>query len=201
MIDSLAASVDLVVGLGNPGPEYGASRHNVGFMVVDELMRRFDAGPWRRRHRSDLASAERGRKIWLAKPMTYMNRSGTALVALLHGLDIEPERTLVVVDDIDLPLATLRLRPNGGPGTHNGLRDLVANIGLGFPRLRLGVCGEEPWPDLAEYVLAPFADHEQELVDGQIAKAADAAEAALFVGIGEAMNQFNQKPEPAAPAS
>jgi PTH1 family peptidyl-tRNA hydrolase len=124
--------------------------------------------------------------------MTYMNRSGAAVAALAERFELEPEAILVVVDDIDLPLGRLRIRRSGGPGSHNGLRDIVDCIGSDFPRLRVGVCGEEPWDDLAEYVLSPFTQDEVRQVEETVKRAADAVFAAIRLGIGQAMNQFNR---------
>jgi PTH1 family peptidyl-tRNA hydrolase len=128
----------------------------------------------------------------LAKPMTYMNRSGIAVAAMTEALAIPPEELLVVVDDIDLPVGRLRLRPSGGAGSHNGLRDIVAAIGTSFPRLRIGVRGEAPWDDLADYVLAPFTSDEEQQVVAVIERAAEAVLAAVNLGLAPAMNQFNR---------
>ena len=106
-------AVELVVGLGNPGEEYEATRHNVGFRVVDEIARRLRAGTWERRFHSEVAAISKGRRVWLAKPRTFMNRSGSAVASLLEGLGIPPSHALVIVDDVDLPLGRLRLRPSG----------------------------------------------------------------------------------------
>ncbi len=185
-------AVELVVGLGNPGEEYRQTRHNVGFRVVDEIARRLRAGAWERRFFSEVAATSRGRRVWLAKPRTFMNRSGTAVASLLEGLGIAPADALVIVDDVDLPLGRLRLRPSGGAGTHNGLRDIVEHVGTGFARLRLGVRGEAPWKDLAEYVLSPFDADESALADEMIKQAADAVAVSVFEGLGRAMNRCNQ---------
>lgn len=186
--------IELVVGLGNPGEEYAGTRHNVGFEVVDEVARRLRAGSWERRHSSDVAASTRGPRVWLAKPRTFMNRSGKAVASLLEGLGIPPSSMLVIVDDVDLPVGRLRLRPSGGPGTHNGLRDIVDAVGPGFARLRLGVRGETPWHDLAEYVLSPFEEEERPAVEEMIKLAADAVTVSVFEGLGRAMNRFNQPP-------
>lgn len=188
-------AIELVVGLGNPGSEYAASRHNVGFRVVDELARRHPAARWRRRLGSTAAVAAAARHLTLAKPVTYMNRSGRAVVRLLHRHRLEPSQLLVVVDDVDLPLGSLRLRARGGPGTHNGLRDICSLIGEGFPRLRVGVRGEQPWQDLAEYVLAPFTPTEEELVADMVRRAADAVQTAVTGGVERAMSDFNRRAE------
>jgi peptidyl-tRNA hydrolase, PTH1 family len=189
-------AIELVVGLGNPGAEYAASRHNVGFRVVEELARRFGAGRWRRLGPSLVISATCGRPVVLAQPQTFMNCSGTAVWSLCTALSLPPQSLLVVADDVDLPIGRLRLRPSGGAGTHNGLRDVVAAIGAAFPRLRVGVRGDEPWQDLADYVLAPFLTAEEEVVSATVVRAADAAVATIVDGLDAAMNRFNRAPAP-----
>jgi PTH1 family peptidyl-tRNA hydrolase len=188
-------AVELVVGLGNPGAEYAATRHNIGFRVVDELARRRTSTRWAREGPSLVAVVELGRRVVLAKPETFMNRSGTAVLTLATVLGVEPSSILVVADDIDLPLGRLRLRRSGGPGTHNGLRDVVAALGTNFPRLRVGVRGELPWHDLADYVLAPFAPDELERADLTGQRAADAVEVALREGLDPAMERYNRPAE------
>jgi len=131
-------------------------------------------------------------RILLSRPLTFMNRSGDAARWLLGEYGLTPESMLVVVDDVDLPLENLRLRRSGGPGTHNGLRDLCDEVGTGFPRLRVGVRGADMEGDLADYVLSPFADDEIEAAKGSVTRAADAVEAALRDGFESAMNAYNR---------
>jgi PTH1 family peptidyl-tRNA hydrolase len=181
-----------VVGLGNPGAEHAPTRHSVGFMVVDEMARRWRLTGWRHRDRSLMVRRAGGRPTLLVKPQTYMNLSGDAVALLCAQENLDSAECLVVVDDVELPLGQLRLRESGGPGTHNGLRSIVDAIGEGFPRLRLGICGEHPWDDLAEYVLTPFDDDEKESVATMVKRAADCIEATLRVGIVRAASQFNQ---------
>jgi len=183
---------ELVLGLGNPGARYAETRHNVGFRVVDELARRHGLGSWERYLLGDLRSLNLGRGVIVVKPMTYMNLSGGTFRWVLDRFSLEPEQALVVVDDIDLPLGRLRLRKHGGPGTHNGLRDLCDAAGRGYPRLRVGVRGEEPWDDLAAWVTAPFEREELEVVDRAVARAVDAVETVINRGFDAAMNEFNR---------
>jgi PTH1 family peptidyl-tRNA hydrolase len=185
-------AIELVLGLGNPGSRYAETRHNVGFRVVDELARRRGFGVWDRHPLCDLTPLAIGGGVIAGKPMTYMNRSGAAFAWLMDRFDLEPERILVVVDDIDLAIGRLRLRKHGGPGTHNGLRDLCEAVGSGFPRLRVGVRGEAVWDDLAAYVTEPFEDDELEPVAAAVTRAADAVEAVLTDGLDAAMNRFNR---------
>jgi PTH1 family peptidyl-tRNA hydrolase len=189
-----------VVGLGNPGAEYAATRHNAGFAVVDEMARRWRMDSWRTRYRSRVARRSGGRPTWLVKPQTFMNLSGEAVSLFCEGEEFTPRQCLVVVDDVELPLGQLRLRQSGGPGTHNGLRSLADALGEGFPRLRLGIRGEHPWDDLAEYVLAPFEKDERETVAAMVKRAADCVEAVLRLGVPRAATQFNQA-SPAASAT
>ncbi|MEW6337183.1 MAG: aminoacyl-tRNA hydrolase [Acidobacteriota bacterium] len=188
--------IGAVVGLGNPGPEYALTRHNVGFRVVDELARRWRASVFSHRYRALVARRAGGRRLLLVKPQTYMNLSGDALRLLCDGEALKPEQCLVVVDDVELPLGQLRLREAGGAGTHNGLRSIVERLGEGFPRLRVGVAGESPWRDLADYVLAPFEGPEEEAVGESLVRAADCVEMALHAGLARAATRFNRNPAP-----
>jgi len=172
-----------------------ATRHNVGFMVVDRLASRHCGGPWAEPGPYRLCPLP-GRPELLAQPLTYMNRSGTALLLLTTTYALTPEQVLVVVDDIDLPLGRLRLRPSGGPGSHNGLRDIVDAIGPAFPRLRLGVRGDEPWDDLADYVTSDFETPELPALEPLLDRACDAVEHVLAKGLAAAMNEFNRVVDP-----
>jgi PTH1 family peptidyl-tRNA hydrolase len=183
-------AVDLVLGLGNPGARYAETRHNVGFRVADGLVQRIDPGRWDRFPLCELRMLAGG--LIIAKPLTYMNRSGEALGWLLERFAIEPAAALVVVDDLDLPLGRLRLRMRGGPGTHNGLRDLCRVVGPDYPRLRVGVRGERMADDLAAWVTSPFGEDELDTAERAIVRATDAVEAVLTDGLESAMNEFNR---------
>lgn len=183
-----------IVGLGNPGAEYADTRHNVGFRVADALAGRWRAADWRHRFGSLVARRGGARPVWLVKPQTFMNLSGRAVAALCRGVGLEPGQVLVVVDDVDLPLGSLRLRAGGGAGTHNGLRSVVDSVGEGFPRLRLGVRGGSAWRDLADYVLSPFEDGEWEEVAAMVGRACECVETALHEGLGRAASGFNAPP-------
>ncbi len=188
-------AIDLVLGLGNPGPQYARTRHNVGFEVAAEVLRRRGREEWMQRFSCELAVIAPGRMVVVARPLSFMNRSGAAARRLLAEFEVRVEDTLVVVDDVDLPLGTLRIRVSGGPGTHNGLRDLCDALGAGFPRLRVGVGGAEQRADLAEYVLSPFSPDEQTRADAAVQRAADAVEVALRDGLERAMNTYNRPPK------
>ena len=175
----------LVVGLGNPGPEYEWTRHNVGFHVVERLATEEKAifEPARRLPGNDgstgftFARSQRYDALY-AKPLTYMNLSGTAVTALARTLQLEPGSILVVYDDLDLPLGRLRIRPFGGPGTHNGMRSIVASLGTDrFPRLRVGIGAART--DAARHVLERFSDAEMPDAEISVAEAADAIRAWL----------------------
>jgi PTH1 family peptidyl-tRNA hydrolase len=185
-------SIELIVGLGNPGSRYAATRHNLGYRVVDELARRHFADPWARARLCELSAARFGPRLLLAKPTTFMNSSGEAVEWMLGHLEMEPQQMLVVLDDVDLALGSLRLRRSGGPGTHNGMRDICRKIGPEFPRLRLGVRGGDPLDDLADYVLSPFPPEDLSLVERLIIRAADAVESAVRDGVERAMSAFNR---------
>ncbi len=185
-------SIRLVLGLGNPGPTYADTRHNMGYRIVDELGDRCGVGDWQREPLADLRRLDLGVGVVAAKPLTYMNRSGTAMAWLLERFAVEPDDILVVVDDLDLSIGRLRLRRRGGPGTHNGLRDICDVVGQGFPRLRVGVGGDTVPGDLAAWVTAPFEAHEQGAAERAVHRAADAVEAIVRDGFAAAMNLFNR---------
>ena len=191
----------LIVGLGNPGKEYRETRHNVGFMVADELARRHQL-TWAMAPAQvpETFVAKRfGEPAWmLAKPLTYMNRSGEAVAALARYYDIAPTDLLVVVDEADLPFTRLRARARGSAGGHNGLKSVIAGLGsTDFPRLRLGVGRGGGRRELADHVLAKFEKGEQADLETFIARAADAAEMFAVADIGKVMNTYN--PDPTEP--
>lgn len=188
-----------MAGLGNPGPDYEQTRHNVGFEVVDRLAEA--AGIAVRRHECR-ALTGRGRidgaPVLLAKPMTYMNASGEAIFGLLKKTQTDPEDLLVVVDEVDLPLGILRLRPRGSSAGHNGLKSVEACLGTReYPRLRIGVRGPHysRERDLGDYVLDRFSRSERAAVDEALDRAAEAVRVWATRGIREAMNRFNAAPE------
>jgi|SRR5688572_24849793 len=184
----------LIVGLGNPGREYRDTRHNAGFMVVDEIARRH-ALNWAMAPAqvpdSHVAKRFGTEPVLLAKPLTYMNLSGDATAGLLRYYDVDPVDLLIVVDDIDLPFGRLRARPSGSAGTHNGLRSVVGRLGIEVPRLRVGVGRGDARRDLADHVLAKFEPAEREQLESVITRAADAAEMFAAEGIVKVMNTYN----------
>jgi PTH1 family peptidyl-tRNA hydrolase len=187
----MASGAKIIVGLGNPGRNYANTRHNLGFMVVDELARRGGDGSARKRFRSAVMEARlpAGKTI-LVKPQTYMNESGHAVREVLNWYRAEPDRLLVVVDDLDLPFGQLRIRGNGSAGGHNGLRSIIGQLGTQeFPRLRIGI-GRGPRQARA-HVLSHFAPSEQQRLPALIDAAADVVELWMTEGIIAAMNQVN----------
>ena len=184
----------LIVGLGNPGREYRDTRHNAGFMAVDELARRHGL-TWAQAPAQlpDAFVAKRFAPVpvMLAKPLTFMNRSGAGVAALVRYYGIEPGDLLVVVDDIDLPFGRLRARASGSGGTHNGLRSVVEHMGPEFCRLRVGVGRGDARRDLADHVLSKFEPAEREQLESVITRAADAAEMFAAEGIITVMNTYN----------
>jgi len=185
----------VVVGLGNPGEGYAATRHNVGFQVASRLAKRARAEFAVKAADSRIAEgAMDGLRVAIARPQTFMNDSGRAIRKLLDRYRTPPEALFVVYDDVDLPLGKIRLRERGGPGTHNGMRSIVGAIGEGFPRLRVGVAPADPTAavgDLTQHVLTPFDADEREAAEAAIARAAEAVEVALRDGIRRAMDRFN----------
>ncbi len=185
----------VVVGLGNPGPEYETTRHNVGFLVVDLL-----SGRWNRRFRSGpgdslVASAElQGNPVLLMKPLTFMNNSGSAVADVLRQYDPGPASLLIILDDFALPIGALRLRPRGSDGGHNGLASIIEHLGTDeVPRLRCGIGRDAPPPGtaMADFVLSRFDAGEEDTVRDMIARAADAVTEFVIGGIDSAMNRFN----------
>jgi len=190
--------VKLIVGLGNPGPRYRDTYHNVGFDVVDTLARRhavaFGSSP------ADALTARvrgLGDEVWLAKPLTFMNLSGRAVADLLRFYKIAPPDLLAVVDDVALPTGRLRIRRRGSAGGHNGLKSIVECLGTDeFPRLRVGVGRGDPRRDLADHVLTRIPAAERVALEAAVERAADAADTFIARGIEAVMNEYNRDPSP-----
>ena len=189
----------LIAGLGNPGRRYAGTRHNIGFVVADELAKR---------HGADWEAAPRGiealvarvtsgfsrKHVLLAKPLTFMNLSGQAIVGLLQFYKIELGDLLIVVDDVNLELGRLRIRSRGSAGGHNGLKSIIASLGTDeFARLRIGVGRGDDRRDLADHVLATFDANERAIVAETVSRSADAGELFIAEGIGPVMNRYNRK--------
>jgi peptidyl-tRNA hydrolase, PTH1 family len=183
----------LIVGLGNPGARYESTRHNCGFMVVEELARRAQARFKERESEALIARATLdSQRVLLAKPQTFMNESGIAVSGLKRAYDVALENVLVMTDELALPLGTIRLRRSGSAGGHNGLKSIIARLGTDdFPRLRLGIGSEHPVEDAAAYVLAEFPRKEREALSEMVARAAEAVQDLLTNGIDHAMSKHN----------
>ena len=187
------SSIRLVAGLGNPGSEYAATRHNIGFMVVDQLVAQFGS-TWEKSTKWDALMAKCG-NVFLAKPMSYMNRSGYALLQMAQFYKIQTSEILVVLDDTALPLGRLRLRASGGPGGHNGLESVIVQFGTEeIPRLRIGI-GEAPPAASVDYVLGRFFEEEKPIVRSAIDRAVEAVKCAIDNNLISAMNIFNKTEE------
>lgn len=183
----------LIVGLGNPGPEYADTRHNVGFRVVEALAER--VGIALDDHAGEVVLGEgqlEGRDVVLAKPLTYVNRSSLAVRQLLRRYDIEPKALLVIMDDLHLPVGSIRLRPGGSAGGHNGLQDIIDRLGTDrIPRLRLGIGSDFRQGEQAAYVLSSFTREQRPLIEDAIAQSCRAVETFVEEDVQTAMNRFN----------
>ena len=195
----------LIVGLGNPGEKYRRTRHNAGFMVVDELAQRFrqaDAEAELIPEKIDDAWAVKtefaGERVVLMKPQSFMNRSGPVVEAALRYFNVEPDSLVVVSDDVALPFGSLRIRARGSHGGQNGLRSIIESISSEeFARLRFGIGAAEPVLDLAGFVLSDFSDGEVLRVQDMVSRACDGIAAIIEHGVEHAMNTFNgQKAQP-----
>ena len=193
----------VIAGLGNPGTEYEATRHNAGFWLVDELARRY-GGSFRSESKF-IAEICRirvdGDELWLIKPMNFMNRSGGPLRKFLDYYKLDVATLLVAHDEIDLPVAALRLKEGGGHGGHNGLRDSIACLGAGFYRLRIGVAHPGHRDQVVPYVLRAAPSGEQQELDAAIDRAADVVPTMLSRGFQVAMNEINRREPASKPAT
>lgn len=188
----MASFSRLVVGLGNPGPEYEGTRHNVGFRVVDALADRLRVS-FERTHGSLVASGQyKNRAIGLAKPLSFMNRSGEAVAPLCEYYALDADDLIVVVDDLHLSVGTLRLRPGGSSGGHNGLENVAKHLGTTtFPRLRIGIGNDFDDGQQVDYVLSPFSAQQEQQVQEAIDDAAEALLTVIREDLDTAMNRFN----------
>jgi PTH1 family peptidyl-tRNA hydrolase len=183
----------LIVGLGNPGRKYEGTRHNVGFAAVDLLAGRHGVS-WESARAEALIGKWRAENTLIAKPLTFMNLSGQAVLDLLQFYKIDPQDLLVIVDEAQLDLGRLRARPSGSSGGHNGLKSVIGVLGTeNFPRLRIGVGRGDARRDLGDHVLARFDPAEMPVIDEAVQRAADAAETFVREQIVAVMNAYNRK--------
>ncbi len=184
----------LIVGLGNIGPEYADTRHNIGFMVLDYLARKYEGNFDVSRHAFVTEIKTKGRTFVLVKPTTYMNLSGKAVGHYLSSLKLTPDQMLVITDDIAIPFGKLRIRAKGSAGGHNGLKHIEQTLGHNnYPRLRFGVGDNFHKGKQVDYVLDKFGEEEQPELQTLIEKAADAVIAFGTIGLERTMNQYNTK--------
>jgi len=188
----------LIVGLGNPGKKYEATRHNVGFDTAQRLAQRHAAGSGRSKFEGELRECQiGGERTLLLVPHTFMNLSGRSVRQTVDFFKLVPDNVLVVCDDFHLPLGTIRLRPQGSDGGQKGLADIIAQLTTNeVPRLRIGIGPVPQQWDPADFVLGRFDTQQRELVDEQIERSCEAAEVWIREGITEAMNQFNRGQTP-----
>lgn len=204
ILSAMNANIFLVVGLGNPGPDYATTRHNAGFLVVDELARRLGASAFQDKWQADYAQLDLwGNRILFIKPNTFMNVSGKAVVRYVSFYKVDPERLLVIHDDLDMSPGRLKLVVGGGAGGHNGIRSIVEWLGtIGFMRLKVGIGrpgkkeAHSQMP-VERYVLAPFSPEERELLDSRMDSVEKGFEYLVCDGRAKAMNLLNSiKTEP-----
>jgi PTH1 family peptidyl-tRNA hydrolase len=188
----------LIVGLGNPGPEYELTPHNMGFLAVDGIAERAGIRITRPEAKSYIGRGKlAGEEVILAKPQTMMNLSGFAVRRLLEKYECDPAEMIVLTDEVDLPWGMLRIRERGSGGTHNGLKSIVAALGTGeFIRVRLGIRPEKIWGDLRDYVLKKLGRAEREIAALMVADTTEAVEIILTDGVSKAMTKFNRRVQP-----
>lgn len=183
----------LIVGLGNPTPQYDKTRHNVGFAVIDHLMNEYGIALDTAKHKGFYGKGRiAGESVILLKPMTYMNLSGESVVQVANYYKVAPKDVIVVYDDINLDVGRLRIREKGSAGGHNGIKNIIAHLGTDeFPRIRVGVGMKPPKMDLADYVLSRFSKEEEALMEEGYERAAKAMELMVEDEISQAMNLYN----------
>ncbi len=185
----------LIVGLGNPGPEYADTPHNLGFLTIDRLAEDGGLSVRRRECQALVGTGEiEGRPVVLAKPLTYMNLSGGAVRALLEKYGLTPADLVVVLDEVNLPWMSLRIRTRGSAGGHNGLKSVIAAVGTGeFTRVRLGVGPDHPLENATEYLLSSFRRSQKKELDELLGRAAEAVRSILAEGAVKAMTKYNRR--------
>lgn len=183
----------LIVGLGNPGKQYEHTRHNIGFKVIDKLAHDLNIQLDQAKHKGLYGMGNiSGEKVFLLKPLTYMNLSGESIRAVMDYYQIEPDELVVIYDDLDLPVGKIRLRQKGSPGGHNGIKSTIAHLGTdNFNRIRVGIDRPKNGMKVTDYVLGRFSKEEEELMIEVINKSAAAAKEWLNQPFLQVMNQFN----------
>lgn len=182
----------LIVGLGNPGDEYDRTRHNTGFMVVDEFAKSVGATFQDKRYGFVAETSIKGRKVFILKPTTYMNLSGNAVRYWLQKENIDQERMLVIVDDLSIPLGDFRLKGNGSNGGHNGLGNIQQLIGQQYARLRMGIGADFAKGQKVDWVLGKYDDEDMKILQPSIDQAVEIIKSFVLAGLNITMNQFNR---------
>lgn len=184
----------LIIGLGNAEDQYTGTRHNIGFEVINALAKQLDVSFKNERYAYVARAKYKGRNLVLIMPTTFMNLSGKAVKYWMGAENVEAQNIIVVSDDLDLPVAQLRIRPKGGGGSHNGLNHIIEILGHGnYPRLRFGIGKNFPQGYQVDYVLGKFTSEERLLIDPAVEKAAEICKSFATAGLQRTMNQFNQK--------
>lgn len=184
----------VIVGLGNPGNQYSATRHNVGFVTMDFMADRHEVKLTKLKHKALIGECEiAGEKVLLVKPQTFMNLSGESVLDIMEWYKLKPEQLIVVYDDIDLPVGKIRIRPAGSAGSHNGMKSIIHLLhSQDFIRIRIGVGKQPEFMDLADYVLSRFKPEEIEPMEDAVRKATFAIEEIMKSGLQNAMNKYNR---------
>ncbi|MDR1773253.1 MAG: aminoacyl-tRNA hydrolase [Clostridioides sp.] len=184
----------VVVGLGNPGKQYENTRHNIGYCVIDKIAQKYNVSVNKIKHKALTAEIRMGsEKVILVKPITYMNLSGESVIDIYNFYKVDLENIIVVYDDIDLDIGSLRIRKKGSAGSHNGMKSIVQCLGSkDFPRIRVGISKPDPRMNLADFVLSRFSKEDQKNIDESIEKASQAVEVIIEENIDLAMNNYNK---------
>jgi PTH1 family peptidyl-tRNA hydrolase len=185
----------IVAGLGNPGDLYKYTRHNVGFLAIDKLAEKLGVQVNRLKFKSLIGETNiKGEKVILVKPQTYMNNSGEAIRDIVNFYKVDPANLIVIVDDIDIDFASLRIKKKGSAGSHNGLKSVIYQlISDNFPRVKIGIGKKLPQQDLADFVLSKFSKDEKEDIEKTIERASDSVLELIENGVESAMNKYNGK--------
>ncbi|MEM9283907.1 MAG: aminoacyl-tRNA hydrolase [Verrucomicrobiota bacterium] len=185
--------IRLVVGLGNPGPEYDRTRHNIGFELLDALAKENDLN-WSRERKFRAKIAINEKEVVFAKPLTFMNVSGNAVARLVRHYRLDPQQILVVYDDVDLPISRIRFRASGSAAGHNGIKSIIQFLGTEtFPRLKIGIGAAEGREQMVDHVLGRFDPEEWNEMQKVLAIAGEGVNCSLSAGLLAAMNQYNRK--------
>ena len=187
----------VIVGLGNPGRKYENTKHNMGFMTIDAFAEKHGIKVNRIRHKALMRkSFISGKKVMLVKPQTYMNLSGQSVREIVSYYGVEPEELMVIYDDVDIPMGSIRIRKKGSAGTHNGMKSIIYDLQFdNFPRLRIGI-GKEHREEMVDFVMSGFAADEKKKIQAAVDNSVSALEAWIDKGIDIAMGEYNTKKEP-----